>query len=71
MSLYCTFYGHLFYTHANSTRQALVNLRRQMLNKFGRYSIKELKVRETINGVHKWSRVQLTTKLLRQCGIQS
>lgn len=69
--LYCTFYGHLFYTHANSPKQALKNLRKQMLNEFGKYSIKELKVRETINGVHKWRRIQLTTTLLRQCGILS
>lgn len=69
MQLYCTYFGHLFYTNANSPKKALKNLRKQMSSEFGRFKITELKVRETINGVHKWHRIQLTTKLLQSCGM--
>lgn len=69
--LYRTYINkQLYYTHATNTLTALRNLRKQALAKYGRYTIIQLEIRETLtNGNYKWTKIQLTTKLLQQsCG---
>lgn len=55
--LYCAYFNKmLYYTWASSPKEAIYNLRKQMLNKYGRFSINELKVKE--NG--KWKKIQIS-----------
>lgn len=58
--------GEMYYCWSNSPAGALKYFRRQALKKFGKYTIIELYVRER---EYKWSKLQLTTKLLQSCGM--
>lgn len=59
----------MFYAHSTKPLTALRKIRRQAVLKYGRYTITDLYVREEMEGMKKWVKIQLTTELLLQsCG---
>ena len=59
--------GEMYYCWSNTPAGALRYFRRQALKKFGKYTIKDLQIREK---EYVWENIQLTRELLQSCGIQ-